>query len=87
MKDKVFEALGLEDLEHIAGGVPIDMIHKMAPDMIPELAPELASKLDAILAQAQSKGIPKSELTDRISEVLDKDILAAVVAYVDKVWW
>ena len=48
----MFEALGLEDLEHIAGGVPIDMIYKMAPDMIPELAPELAAKLDAILAQA-----------------------------------
>ena len=87
MKDKVFEILGLEDLENIAGGVPIDTIHKMAPDMIPELAPELAAKLDAIFAQAQSKGIPKSELTDRLSEVLDNDILAAVVAYVDKVWW
>ena len=48
MKDKVFEALGLEDLEHIAGGVPIDMIYKMAPDMIPELAPELESLMRVI---------------------------------------
>ena len=44
----MFEALGLEDLEHIAGGVPIDMIYKMAPDMIPELAPELDSLMRVI---------------------------------------
>ena len=44
----MFEALGLEDLEHIAGGVPIDMIYKMVHDMIPELAPELESLMRAI---------------------------------------
>ncbi len=87
MKEEVFEALGLEDLEHIAGGVPLDMIPRMVPDMIPKMVPELATKLDAILVQAQSQGILKSDLKDRLAKVLDKDILPAVIAYVDKVWW